>query len=82
MEDSMQRWSASPFGPPIWVRRGGLRAKHVIKARCYWEQPWGIHWEPDGNLKGTEEKRNKSSSPGSPSPSPKLKRKKFKVSAC
>jgi len=25
----MKRWSASPFGPPIYVRRGGLWAKHV-----------------------------------------------------
>jgi hypothetical protein len=28
IEDSMERWSVSPFGPPIWVRRGGLWAKH------------------------------------------------------
>jgi len=23
IEDSMDRWSASPFGPPIYLRRGG-----------------------------------------------------------
>jgi len=23
-----------------------------IKARCYWEHPWGTHWEPDGNPLG------------------------------
>jgi hypothetical protein len=39
------------------VRRGGLWAKHIgIKARYYWEHPWGTHWEPRehiGNLMGT-----------------------------
>jgi hypothetical protein len=25
----MDRWSASPFGPRIYVRRGGLWAKHM-----------------------------------------------------
>jgi hypothetical protein len=53
IEDSMERWRASPFGPPIEVRREGLWAKHGIKVRCYWEQPWGTNWEPIGNLKGT-----------------------------
>jgi len=27
-----------------------------IKARCYWEHPWGTHWEPKEhieNLMGT-----------------------------
>ncbi len=46
IEDSMDRWSASPFGPPISVRMGGLWAK--LKARCDWEHPWGTHWEPVG----------------------------------
>jgi hypothetical protein len=39
------------------VRRGGLWAKHNgIKARYYWEHPWGTHWELRehiGNLMGT-----------------------------
>jgi len=29
IEDSVDRWSASPFGSPIYVRRGGLWAKHM-----------------------------------------------------
>jgi hypothetical protein len=28
-KDFMERWSASLFGPPIYVRRGGLWAKHM-----------------------------------------------------
>jgi len=29
IEDSRERWSASPFGPPVEVRRGRLRAKRM-----------------------------------------------------
>jgi hypothetical protein len=29
IEESMERRIASPFGPPIYVRRGGLSAKHM-----------------------------------------------------
>jgi hypothetical protein len=29
IEESMQRWSACPFGPSKQVRRGGLWAKHL-----------------------------------------------------
>jgi hypothetical protein len=29
IKDFMENWSASPVGPPIKVRRGGLWAKHV-----------------------------------------------------
>jgi hypothetical protein len=29
IEDSVDRWSASPFGSPIYVRRGGHWAKHM-----------------------------------------------------
>ncbi len=29
-----------PFGPPMWVRRGQ-------PVRCYFEHPWGTHWEPE-----------------------------------
>jgi len=36
------------------VRRGGLWAKHVgIRVRCYWEHPWGTHWEHIENLMKT-----------------------------
>jgi hypothetical protein len=53
-EASFERWSASPFGPPIYVRRGGLWGKtYGIKARCHWEHPWGTPWERIENLMGT-----------------------------
>jgi hypothetical protein len=34
--------------------------------RCYWEHPWGIHWEPDGNVKGTcwEQRENEKKKAG------------------
>jgi hypothetical protein len=65
IEDCMERWSASPFGPPREVRRGGLQTKHIgIKARCHWEHPWGTYWELIGNLKGTcwEQRKNEKNS--------------------
>jgi hypothetical protein len=42
--------------------------------------PWGTHWEPDGNLKGTcwEQRKNEKTLLSLPSPS-KLKRKKIKA---
>ncbi len=50
-EVSLERWSASPFGPPIYVRRGRtLGTAYWIKARCYWEHPLGTHWELEGNM--------------------------------
>jgi hypothetical protein len=42
-----------------------------IKARCYWEHPWGTHWELSGN-KG---KMKKSLS----SPRPKTLKNKIKA---
>ncbi len=27
------------------MRRGGLWETYLIKAKCYWEHPWGTHWE-------------------------------------
>jgi len=40
------------------VRRRGLWAKlQGIKVRCYWEYPWGTHWELRehiGNLMETD----------------------------
>jgi hypothetical protein len=44
-----------------------LGKTYGINARCYWEHPWGAHWEPLehignslGNLKGTKKKEKKS----------------------
>jgi len=45
----MERWSASPFGPlwPTYIGEKGrtLGKTSGIKARCYWEHPWGTQWE-------------------------------------
>ncbi len=72
IENSMDRWSASPLWPTDICEKGRTLSKtYGIKARCDWEHPWGTHWE----LFGTKEKWKKSSSfPAPPSP-PKLKRK-------
>jgi len=69
---------ASPFGPPIYMRRGGLWAKHMgwIKARCYWEHPWETHWELVGN------KGNMKKNPPPPRPHPKLKINKSRHFEC
>jgi len=42
------------------LRRGGLWAKHMgLKQGAI----WGTHWEPDGNMLGTKEKRKKKLDP-------------------
>ncbi len=46
---------------PIYVgeKRRTLGKTYGIKARCYWEHPWGTHWEPREhieNLMGTHSK--------------------------
>jgi hypothetical protein len=43
---------------PMYIGEKGrtLGKTYGIKARCYWEHPWGTHWEPKEhieNLKGT-----------------------------
>jgi hypothetical protein len=46
---------------PLWPTYIGEKGRtfdktYGIKARCYWECPWGTHWEPRehyGNLMGT-----------------------------
>jgi hypothetical protein len=75
---------------PLWPTYIGVKERtfgktHGIKARCYWEHPWGTQWElgnilgtrwePIGDLKGTKEKWKIPP----PTPPPKLKRKKFKA---
>jgi len=53
----MERWSAFPFWPTHVGEKGRTLGKtYGIKARCYWEHPWGTYWEPREhiwNLKGT-----------------------------
>jgi hypothetical protein len=60
---------------PLWPSYIGEKARNLgkpygIKARCYWENPWGTHWELrkyignlmrtywklEGNIEGTKEK--------------------------
>ncbi len=50
MEDSMERWSASPFGP---LRRGGLWAKHVGLKRGAIGNTLGEHIGNVRNILGT-----------------------------
>jgi hypothetical protein len=67
----------------IGEKGGTLGKTYGIKARCYWEHPWGTHWghrEHIENPLGTRKNEKKSSSP--PSLNPKLKRKKGTLSAC
>jgi len=53
---------------PLWPTYIGEKGRTLgktygIKARCYWEHPWGTHWEPrelEGDMLGTKEKRKKS----------------------
>jgi ABC-type transporter lipoprotein component MlaA len=42
-----------------------LGKTYGINARCYWEHPWGTHWEPRediGNLMGTHWENSQKSS--------------------
>jgi hypothetical protein len=67
IEDSMERCSASPFGQAIWVRRGGLWAKHMGLKQGAIGNTLGEHMENlgntwrtlselEGNMLGTKEK--------------------------
>jgi hypothetical protein len=57
---------------PLWPTYIGEKGRTLgktygIKVRCYWEHPWGTHWEPDRNLKGTcWEQRKIEKNPPSP----------------
>ncbi len=57
-------WScgASPLAYLYIGEKGRTLGKtYGIKARCYWEHPWGTHWELEGNMLGTKEKLKKPS---------------------
>jgi hypothetical protein len=49
---------------PLWPTYIGEKGRTLgktygIKVRCYWEHPWGTHWDPRehiGNALGTKEK--------------------------
>jgi hypothetical protein len=58
---------------PTYIGEKGrtLGKTYGITVRCYWEHPWGTHWEPDGNLKGTcqeQRKNEKNPLPDAPHP--------------
>jgi hypothetical protein len=50
IEVSMERWSALMFGPPIYVRRGGLCAKHMGLKRVAIRNTLGEHIGNLGNI--------------------------------
>jgi hypothetical protein len=71
-EDSMDRWSASPFRPLTYVRRGGLWAKHMgLKQGAI----GNTHGEHIGNLL---EQRKKDKNLFAPPPQPDQTQKKKK----
>jgi len=46
-----EKMECLPFWPTYIGEKGRTLGKTCwIKARCYWEHPWRIHWKPDGNL--------------------------------
>jgi hypothetical protein len=61
----------APYGKmkclPLWPTYIGEKGRTLgktfgIKARCDWEHPWGIHWEPTehiGHLKGAYREQRK-----------------------
>jgi hypothetical protein len=57
------------FWPTYIGKKGRTLGKtYGIKARCYWEHPWGTHWHPIkhiGNLMGTcwEQRKNEKNPP-------------------
>jgi hypothetical protein len=64
---------------PLWPTYIGEKGRTLskiygIKVRCYWEHPWGTHWESREHI-GNKGKMKKSS-PHAPT-HPKLKRKKI-----
>jgi hypothetical protein len=72
-EDSMDRWSASPFCPLIYVRRGGLWAKHMgLKQGAI----GNTHGEHIGNLLEQSKKNKNIFAPPPPPTQPNSKEKK------
>jgi hypothetical protein len=56
-----------PFGPTIGEKGNTLGKIYGIKARCFWEHPWGTHWESREhiwNIMGTlkEQRKNEKKS--------------------
>ncbi len=78
IEDSLKRWSVSALWPShIGEKWRTLGRTYGIKARCYWEHPWGTHWELTGPWKehiGKKKEKWKKSPPP-----PKLKGKIIKA---
>jgi hypothetical protein len=74
---------------PTYIGEKGrtLGKTYWIKARCYWEHPWGTHWEPSeysGNLMGIWMKHVGNKGKKNPPLSPKTWKKKNQgtLSAC
>jgi hypothetical protein len=75
---SMERWNASLWPTYIGEKGRTLCKTYGIKTRCYWEHPWGTHWEHRKHIrkmKRTSWEQRKNEKKSYPSPSPKLKRK-------
>ncbi len=85
-ENSVERWSASPFGPAIEARRGELQAKRMGLKQGAIGNTLGEHignignilrtsWKFIGNLKGTCWEQRKNLKKSSPRPPQNLKEK-------
>jgi len=71
----MERWSVSPFGPPLQVRRGGLWAKHIGLKPGAVGNTLGEHI---GNI--WEQRKNEKNPPRTPPPKTQnFKRKQIKA---
>jgi len=71
-----------PLCPTYIGEKGRTLGKtYVVKARCYLEHPWGTHWEPIENLKGTCWEQRKNEKNHLPPP-PNLKEKKSRHFEC
>jgi len=60
--------------PWAWANMGRALCKtYGITTRCYWEHPWGTHWELEGN----KEKMKKNPPPPQPQNSKEKKSRHF-----
>jgi hypothetical protein len=54
--DSMEKMDCLPLWPTYIGEKGRTLGKtYRIKAGCYWEHPWGTHWEPREHIENTFE---------------------------
>jgi hypothetical protein len=76
-------WANTPCKEhPNYIGEKGriLGKRYGFEIRCYWEHPWGTHWEIGdqlGNMVGTQQQLQKERKKNLPVPSPKTQIKKL-----